>query len=81
MCPTVLSRAESPTYKYEVQAYTIECGMMVPFNAYARIRESGSSSWTDIVGIHDASFVPKLQWFGPNDLRVTFDCDPDEACQ
>jgi hypothetical protein len=79
-CNTILSTAESPTGQYEAQTYTIACGVMVPFNAYARIKTAGSTTWTDIVAIHEAAFLPKLQWLGPEELRVTLDCDPVGAC-
>jgi hypothetical protein len=79
-CDTVLQRAESPTYQYEAQTFTIECGVMVPFNAYARIRRVGSADWTEIVAVHEVDFVPRLQWLGPQELRVTLDCDSDTTC-
>lgn len=53
---------------------------MVPFNAYARIGRKGSADWTDIVAVHEVDFVPRLQWLGPQELRVTIDCDSDATC-
>jgi hypothetical protein len=79
-CNTILSREESPTYRYEAQTYIIECGVMVPFNAYARIRKAGSSDWTDIVAVREVDYLPQLQWVGPRELRVTIECDPDATC-
>ena len=79
-CETILSRAESPGHRYDAQAYTIECGVMVPFNAYARIKKAESSNWTDVVTSHEVDFVPHLRWLGASNLQVTIDCDTDVTC-
>ena len=79
-CDTILSRTESPNHQYEAQTYTVDCGVMVPFNAYARIRTAESSNWTNIVTIHEVDFVPHLRWLGPRELQITIDCDTDARC-
>jgi len=33
-----------------------------------------------VLQIHEAAFVPKVRWLGPQELRVTIDCDSDGPC-
>jgi len=53
---------------------------MVPFNAYARIRKTGASDWSDIVAVREVNYEPKLRWIAPLDLQVTIECGSDAPC-